>query len=80
MADADYDYNVAEQKELEAKVARIRRKPGMPKDVRQLLDKRYIAAARTQQHNHNPLPDSLPCGMSSQRMAGTSAAWDLGRN
>jgi hypothetical protein len=42
MADADRKYNLKEQSDLEAKVARIVRNPGMPKDVGQLLDKRYI--------------------------------------
>ena len=44
MADADYDYNVAEQTALEAHVQGLTGLPGMPKDVGQLLDKRYIAA------------------------------------
>ena len=44
MADADHDYNVAEQTALEAHVQGLTGLPGMPKDVGQLLDKRYIAA------------------------------------
>ena len=44
MADADHDYNVAEQTALEAHVEGLTGLPGMPKDVGQLLDKRYIAA------------------------------------
>ena len=42
MADADRKYNLKEQRELEAKVARIVRRPGMPGHVQHLLDKRYI--------------------------------------
>ncbi len=42
MADADAPYNKAEQEELRGLVRRLRRNRGMPKDVRQLLDPRYI--------------------------------------
>ena len=62
MADADYDYNVAEQTALEAKVVRIYGKQGMPKDVRQLLDRRYIAATIGRGAGNPQHTDPHDCG------------------